>query len=568
MPGDERSLATSLTSLDDAALVAVLSARDISPTIGWQDFFDAAETLLEPASIDRALSVVDRATLVALRSASGSSPAASRYGFSSPDGSLLPSVRERLDAVAQSRPDAFVPAVSSGLTEASVAEQAAAAENVFTACAALADVLLAALHIPLARTGAGPVSAADRKRLIEGGAIGDADELDDLILAAAAAGLVRSIDREWVVTESGEQWLSGDTATRWAQVATGMRDALPDGIRTAHHDVAPISLWASTYPLDPAWPAQAGAIERAAARWGIVTASGGVPPWSRGLFAGDAPDTAALTAMLPAEIDTIYLQADLTAVAPGPLAPALDLRLRGIARRESRAQASTYRFTAESIGAGLTEGESEESIREFLTELSLTGIPQPLEYVISTTAARHGSLTVRSDTGTPNSIIESTEPALLDLVLVDHALRPLGLVRHEDALISRVSRDHLFWALADARYPVIALTPEGDVESLRRRTAPSVSDEADEASRYAPLLTRLRASDTTDTDAAWLGRELEQAVRARAEIVVTVRLSATDQRTFTLEATGLGGGRLRGRDRGADVERTLPVSTIVSVQPA
>jgi hypothetical protein len=39
-------------------------------------------------------------------------------------------------------------------------------------------------------------------------------------------------------------------------------------------------------------------------------------------------------------------------------------------------------------------------------------------------------------------------------------------------------------------------------------------------------------------------------------------------REFTLEATGLGGGRLRGRDRGADTERTLPVSSIVSTRPA
>ena len=91
-----------------------------------------------------------------------------------------------------------------------------------------------------------------------------------------------------------------------------------------------------------------------------------------------------------AEIDRIYLQADLTAIAPGPLAPRLDLRLRRIAKRESRAQASSYRFSADSIGAGMTEGESAESIREFLAGISLTGIPQPLDYLIESTAARHG----------------------------------------------------------------------------------------------------------------------------------------------------------------------------------
>ncbi|HCM51052.1 MAG TPA: hypothetical protein DIS91_11055, partial [Microbacterium sp.] len=77
----------------------------------------------------------------------------------------------------------------------------------------------------------------------------------------------------------------------------------------------------------------------------------------------------------------------------------------------------------------------------------------------------------------------------------------------------------------------------------------------------------LRASGG-DGDAAWLERELEQAVRTKSIIVVTAQISDAETRTFTLEATGLGGGRLRGRDRGADVERTLPISTIVNVSPA
>ncbi|WP_229382450.1 hypothetical protein [Microbacterium schleiferi] len=47
--------------------------------------------------------------------------------------------------------------------------------------------------------------------------------------------------------------------------------------------------------------------------------------------------------------------------------------------------------------------------------------------------------------------------------------------------------------------------------------------------------------------------------------MVTAQINPAETRTFTLEATGLGGGRLRGRDRGADVERTLPISTIVNV---
>ena len=85
---------------------------------------------------------------------------------------------------------------------------------------------------------------------------------------------------------------------------------------------------------------------------------------------------------------------------------------------------------------------------------------------------------------------------------------------------------------------------------------------------YAGLLARLRSAESGDADAAWLGRELEQAVRARETIVVAVRLPDGTEREFTIEATGLGGGRLRGLDRNVDVERTLPVSSITRVSPA
>jgi hypothetical protein len=77
-----------------------------------------------------------------------------------------------------------------------------------------------------------------------------------------------------------------------------------------------------------------------------------------------------------------------------------------------------------------------------------------------------------------------------------------------------------------------------------------------------------QAHSSGDADAAWLGRELEQAVKARAVITVSVRLPDGTTRDFVLEATGLGGGRLRGRDRASDVERTLPVSSIVSARLA
>src|SRR5690606_14533528 len=123
------------------------------------------------------------------------------------------------------------------------------------------------------------------------------------------------------------------------------------------------------------------------------------------------------------------------------------------------------------IGAGMTEGESAQSIREFLAGISLTGIPQPLEYLIESTAARHGLVRVAEDPASGGTRVTSTDASILDAIEIDQALRPLGLIGESGQLVSRVSRDAVYWALADARYPVVAIDEHGAPESLHRHAA-------------------------------------------------------------------------------------------------
>ncbi len=574
MVSDARALATRLADLGDAALAETLAARGVSPQTGWHDFFDAAEGLLDSGSIDRALTRLDRQDLIALRAgrtAPDREPA--RLALVDADGVPYNEVTARIAIAAEADPGAFVaPPAPPAPVAAEPRAAAAAAERAFTTAGSLADVLLACLHTPVARTGAGAVSAADRRRLTDAGAITPADDLEDLLTAAADAGLAVARDREWAVTEAGEHWLQTPTPRRWEAIAEGFRDGLPGGLRSASGGFADPATWASTYPLDHDWPARAARRHRIGVQWGLF-ASDSSPaefPWTAALRAGERADAATMAPFLPAEIDRVYLQADLTAIAPGPLAPALDLRLRSLAVRESRAQASTYRFSAASLGAGMTEGETAASMREFLGGLSLTGIPQPLDYLIESTAVRHGLVRVRSDERTGRTRVDSVDAGLLDAIAVDQALRPLGLIGDDgDGLTSRVARDAVYWTLADARYPVVALDAAGVAESVHRRTTAVPSAPAATAvETYAHVIATLRGGHGAHGDAGWLERELEQAVRARAEIVVDVRMPDGSERSFTLEAAGLGGGRLRGRDRAADIERTLPVSSIVSVHAA
>jgi hypothetical protein len=145
---------------------------------------------------------------------------------------------------------------------------------------------------------------------------------------------------------------------------------------------------------------------------------------------------------------------------------------------------------------------------------------------------------------------------------VDQALRPLALAVHVGSLTTRVGQDATYWALADARYPASLVGPDGTIIVRRRHPASDITASGSDDEDYASLLARLRSGQGPDADAAWLDRELEAAVRAKAVLRVTVGMPDGSTRELLLEATGIGGGRLRGRDRAADVERTLPVSSI------
>ena len=563
---DARALATRLATLDPDALAAVFDARRIAPNTSWTDFFDAADALLDPAQLSRALADVSDLEAAALRDAVDA------------DAAVTPGLRAGLVSRAladeEGRPYAAVAAALGGASpvespvifEGGPESDAASAERAFDAVASLADILHVATRTPLGRIGSGALGAGDRRRLVEAGAAATSDAADTLVAIAAESGLLAGSERNWSVTESGTAWLGIRTVERWIEVARRLRDRLPAALRDASGGWRDPSQWPGAYPFDPAWPDRVRRLAAMLTQWAVLTPAGTTPQWAAGLAAGKDADVAALRSLLPHEVDKVYLQNDLTAIAPGPLEPQLDQRLRTTARRESRAQAATYRFTADTIGAAFAGGETSASLTAFLTELSLTGVPQPLAYEIERAAARHGTLRVGVDRLGYTRV--SGDRDLLDAINVDQALRPLGLVTDGDDLVTRTSADTTFWMLSDARYPVLAVDADGAPRAPgRHEVAESAAPEPTASDRYRPLIETLRASLSDDADAAWLERELDQAVRNRATIEITVRMPDGSSRDVTLEAAGLGGGRLRGRDRAADVERTLPLSSIVSVRP-
>jgi hypothetical protein len=88
-------------------------------------------------------------------------------------------------------------------------------------------------------------------------------------------------------------------------------------------------------------------------------------------------------------------QNDLTVVVTG--LPSLDMGelLDGVADREARGVASTWRFSPDSVRRGLDQGWSARDLAEELTAMSRTGdLPNTLTRLIEDVARRHGEVRV------------------------------------------------------------------------------------------------------------------------------------------------------------------------------
>ena len=126
--------------------------------------------------------------------------------------------------------------------------------------------------------------------------------------------------------------------------------------------------------------------------WLGITGLGALSTFAAELLEGD--EDLGVNAALPTPIDFITIQSDQTAIAPGPLQHELAVEMSQIADIESRGAATVYRFTESSIRRGLDHGKSSAEIIKFLTKISKTALPQPLEYLITDTARKHGQLRV------------------------------------------------------------------------------------------------------------------------------------------------------------------------------
>ena len=117
------------------------------------------------------------------------------------------------------------------------------------------------------------------------------------------------------------------------------------------------------------------------------------------------------------------LQADLTAVAPGPVPYRLARELRLLADQESRGGAAVFRFSGPSLRRAFDAGWSAADVHRWLEHHATTAPPQPLAYLIDDIARQHGSIRV----GPANAYVRIADPAQVAAILTHPDASVLGL---------------------------------------------------------------------------------------------------------------------------------------------
>ena len=305
---------------------------------------------------------------------------------------------------------------------------------------------------------------------------------------------------------------------------------------------------------------------------------GGLSSYAR-LLLGDDDPLPLLTALLPEPVDHLLLQADLTAVAPGPLTGDLARTLQIVAEVESRGGATVYRFTKDSVRRAMDRGWSAAELHDLLARVSRTPVPQPLTYLVDDTARTFGSVRV----GYAAGYLRSDDPTTLAELLAHPSAESLGLRRlAPTVLVSTTPIDILLPRLRELGASPVVEAEDGTIhvatpEPLRarrprERRSPGAAA-AHETARISAVVAAIKAGDTTvrprtSTSPGDVLSALREAADSRTAVVVSYVDARGVPAEVTLEPRAVEGGQLLAHDRGIDDVRSVALARIRSVRAA
>jgi hypothetical protein len=508
---------------------------------------------------------------------------------------------------------------------ASVDQQAAGAA--LEVIGRVADVLTALEEEPAGLLRSGGLGVRDQKRLARDLRIGEAD-VAFLVEVAHAAGLVDvggAHRDEWLPTRGYDIWREQDLPDRWAALAegwltsvrlislVGQRDVAGKAVNVLAPDVVrqtapalrrsalsvlaefPVGTglradelvallrWRTPRRADRLAPVPALVAE--AERLGVVVA-GVLSTGGRGLLR-DGVDGAAdgMRDLLPAPVDHVLAQPDLSLIAPGPLVAELAGVLAVVADVESSGGATVYRVTDGSVRRALDNGWSATDLHDFFARASRTPVPQALDYLVDDVARQHGRLRV----GAIESYVRSDDHGLLSQVVNDRRTVNAELRRlAPGVLVSSLGADEVLSVLRAAGYApagesaggAVLTRPPAKPRAVGRRPggAPAAGPRPLAPDDLAATVREIRAGDAalaarrTDpvrqipgvTTASTL-EVLSRAVREGLPVWLGYVDAQGSGSQRVVQPVSLVGGFLQGFDEGRGESRTFAVHRITSV---
>jgi hypothetical protein len=452
-----------------------------------------------------------------------------------------------------------------------------------------------------------------------------------LLEIARAAGLLDvggGPEPIWLPTERYDAWLELDPALRWTRLANawlamtrlpglvGQRDDRGRALAplsmeiertsapgTRRRVLAVLAGLGRGCALDPAgiadqlaWRSPRRGGQRADLIEGFVreaellglTGRGALTSYGRVLVDGGSEPAVAtvLADRLPAPVDHVLIQADLTVVAPGPLEVELAREMALVADVESAGAATVYRVAEGTVRRALDAGRSAADLHELFRSKSRTPVPQALTYLVDDVARRHGALRA----GAAASYLRCDDEALLAAVVADRKVESLRLRRiAPTVVVGKAGVERLLGVLRDAGYAPVAESSDGVVVLTRpdaRRTlgrpAPprAVEPPAVGQEQLTELVRAVRAGDRAlrsaaqavsaaidvpgVTTATTLGLLRDAAAANQAVLLGYVNAQGSASQRI-VEPASVNGGYLHGYDHQRDEMRTFALHRITGV---